>query len=248
MAEKKNLIINGSGSYPGGTFDCVSINGSGKITGDIQCEKFATSGNSKVEGNVRCQKFVVNGSSKLCGDILGEEMKINGSCKVEGDLSGGKLTICGATTIRGEVKVKNLEIYGAAQIEKDIEAEEVRIAGGVKHHGFINAERVWIQSRASGGSVTFNEIGATEVSINQQKEEGFWMKFIGLFQSSQGGVVGQVIEADHIKVESANIHTLRGKNIEIGPECFIDTVEYTDTLNIHETSKVKSIVQFEKSR
>ena len=35
---KGNLNINGSGSSGGGEFDKVSINGSGKILGDLKCE------------------------------------------------------------------------------------------------------------------------------------------------------------------------------------------------------------------
>ena len=245
-SEKRNLNINGSGSYPGGDFDKVSISGSGKITGDIRCEKFITSGSSKIEGNIACGELKINGSSKIMGQIDGEHMQINGSCKITEGVCGGNLVICGSGSIDGSVKVNKLEIYGSASIGKDIEAEEVWIIGGMKHHGFINAERVVIDAKSSGGHMQFNEIGASFVSINKGSEERLWHKIVGLFTMRYSKVKGNIIEADTIKLMEAEIEVLRGDIIEVGPECEIELIEYTGTLKIDETAKVGQIKKIEK--
>lgn len=244
--EKRNLNISGSGSYPGGVFDKVSIAGSGKITGDIQCEKFSSSGSSKIEGNIHCGTFIVNGSNKVEGSVDGQSIQINGACKITGNVTGGKLTICGSSKIEGAIKVNHLGVYGSAKIEQDIEAEEVEIMGAMNHEKFINAERVVISSKGSGGQMQFNEIGASSVVINQQGEEGFWQRVIGLFNSRTGYVYGKCIEADYVKIEGAQIEVIRGTNIEIGPNCEVDVVEYTDSITIHATSQVKEVRQVEK--
>lgn len=43
----EKLVINGSGSSKGGTFQSVEINGSGTVAGDVECDTFSFNGNGK---------------------------------------------------------------------------------------------------------------------------------------------------------------------------------------------------------
>ncbi|MGL4799812.1 MAG: polymer-forming cytoskeletal protein [Cellulosilyticaceae bacterium] len=245
--QKRNLNINGSGSYPGGEFDRVSIAGSGKITGDLKCEKFSTAGSSKVEGNIVCDRFSVAGSSKIEGNVKGRKIEINGSCKIVGGIEGEEARICGSATIEGGAKVGKLGIYGSVAIGQDIEAEELCIKGMLKHEAFINAEKVIIDSSMNTGrSLTFNEIGASHVSMNKEENGGFWKKVVIFLNGKAGRIVGNVIEADYIQIEAATIGIIRGGHVEIGPECEIETVEYTESITIHETARVGNVKQIEK--
>ena len=48
-----------------------------------------------------------------------------------------------------------------------------------------------------------------------------------------------IIEGDDIHLENTIADTVRGKRIAIGPGCRIGTVEYTETLSVHDDAEVK---------
>lgn len=258
----RDLRISGSGSYTGGKFDSVSISGSGKINGDLQCIKFSSSGSSKVEGNIVCERFECSGSSKIGGNITSKEFKCSGSgritgsvkaeevrvsgvCKIEGDMQGNTISNSGSTTIDGDIKCEKVAISGMLSSGKNIEAEEISINGAIKNTGTINAERILIECRGGNGSCIFNEIGASKVSINKDTQNiGFSLyKLVGLFTGSTNKISGNLIEGDEIYIENANVKMVRGDKIVIGPDCQIDQVEYRESIEVSDKAQVKQVVK-----
>ena len=79
-----DLKISGSGSATGGRYRVTSISGSGKIVGDVNCEKFSISGSGKVEGAVISNSFSISGSGKVTGDLNCVTGSISGSGSVLG--------------------------------------------------------------------------------------------------------------------------------------------------------------------
>ncbi|MBC8578027.1 MAG: polymer-forming cytoskeletal protein [Zhenhengia sp.] len=242
----RDLHISGAGSYPGGEFDSVSISGSGKINGDIRCKSFSGSGASKVVGNVVCERFSCSGSGKVTGNVEGLEIKASGCCKIEGDVKGGSLSVSGATKIVGSVKGEIVCGSGALSVGKNIEAEEVRIDGSIKNEGTINAEKVIIECRSGNGTCSFNEIGASTVSINGYSETSrpYLYKLFGMFTGgSMEGITGNLIEGDTIYVANAKVDTIRGEHITLGPNAEVRCVEYTQEIKVSETAIVKDIIK-----
>lgn len=241
----RDLHISGAGSYPGGSFDNVSISGAGKIRGDVKCERFSGSGSSKVEGNIVCDTFSCSGAGKVLGNVEGKVIKASGACKITGYVKGGDLSVAGATTIDGDIKCEKISASGMISTYGNIDAEEVRIDGGIKNEGVINAEKVIMECRAGNGSCNFNEIGASKVSINGYSEDSrpFFYNLFGLFTGTTGTVVGNLIEGDEIYIENANIKVVRGERITIGPNCNIDCVEYKESLQVSDTACVKETIK-----
>ncbi len=60
----EKLVINGSGSSKGGTFQSVEINGSGTVAGDVECDTFSFNGNGKADGSVKAKAVTISGSGK----------------------------------------------------------------------------------------------------------------------------------------------------------------------------------------
>src|SRR5659263_618298 len=81
-----SLIISGSGSAGGGVYDAVKISGSGKITGNVECNEFHISGSGKIVVNVKASSFKTSGSSRINGDLKAETIKISGSLDIAGDV------------------------------------------------------------------------------------------------------------------------------------------------------------------
>ena len=228
----RDLHISGAGSYPGGEFDSVSISGSGKINGDIRCKSFSGSGASKVVGNVVCERFSCSGSGKVTGNVEGLEIKASGCCRIEGDVKGGSLSVSGATKIVGSVKGEIVCGSGALSVGKN--------------EGTINAEKVIIECRSGNGTCSFNEIGASTVSINGYSETSrpYLYKLFGMFTGgSMEGITGNLIEGDTIYVANAKVDTIRGEHITLGPNAEVRCVEYTQEIKVSETAIVKDIIK-----
>lgn len=241
----RDLQISGAGSYPGGQFDTVSISGAGKINGDLKCIRFSGSGSAKVNGNVICDHFGCSGSGKVTGDVEAKEVKVSGACKIEGDMRGGLLVTSGAANIEGDIKCEKVSASGMLTTGKNIEAEEVNIEGGIKNYGTINAEKIRIECRAGNGSCTFNEMGASKISINGYNESSrpYFFKLFGMFTGGTSIITGNIVEGDDIYMENANVKTIRGDRVVIGPGCRIQQVEYRETIEISDQAEVTEVVK-----
>lgn len=248
-----NIKISGSGSAAGGIYDEVRISGSGKVTGDVECNEFHTSGSSKVEGSVKTKDFRTSGSSHICGNLEAQDVKVSGSAHIEGnvkgdnitvsgssridmDLNGGEIGISGSSNIGGSVHVESLKISGSIKIKGDCEAEEFIARGGFTIEGLLNAGRVDIEA---GGFCTVKEIGGEKIEV---REASYGLSIINklmeLFTNRAIGLKTDVIEGDDIYLEHTTAKVVRGNRITIGKGCVIDSVEYKENLSVEADGKV----------
>lgn len=243
--EKRNLKISGSGSYAGGKFDEVSISGSGQINGDLECVKFSSSGSSKVDGHIIGEVFKCSGSTKVTGNVHVKDVHVSGVCKIKGNMQAHTLSSAGVTKIEGNIKCEKLSISGVLTSEKNIEAEEINIKGSIKNTGIINGESISIECRDGNGSCSFNEMGASQITINKDNQNtSFGLhKLLGLFKGSKSKINGNLVEGDDIYIENANIKMIRGESIVVRPGCEIDQIEYRKSIEVSDQSQVKQVVK-----
>nr|WP_307988992.1 hypothetical protein [uncultured Niameybacter sp.] len=233
---KDDVLIMGEGTCIEGKYNKVRIMGSGQL-----------------EGNIKSNKFTIAGSVEGRGNINFEELKVAGAIEIEGSLKGKKLRIAGAGEIQGSIKVDTCKIYGMLDIEEDLEAEEVILRGGLESNGYINSETVFIQLL---GPCQVEGIGASNIKIGKnvtlQNEKGlkrwFNSKMLVDFGDKEGYFIGKEIEGDRIYVDTAQVQVIRGEHVEIGPDCQIDKVEYSQFISIDKGSKVGEIVQITAGR
>ena len=234
--ERQDILILGEGTCIGGKYNKVRIMGSGQL-----------------EGNVTSKKFTAAGSVEGKGNINFEELKVAGAIEIEGSLKGKKLRIAGAGEIQGSIKVDGCKIYGMLELEEDLEAEEVIIKGGLECNGYINSETVFIQLL---GPCQVEGIGASNIKIGKRiilEEKKGWKKWFITnpridFGGREGRFIGKEIEGDNIYVDTAQVQVIRGEHVEIGPDCQIDKVEYSQFISIDKGSKVGEIVQITAGR
>ncbi|MEG0952276.1 MAG: hypothetical protein RSE96_10150, partial [Niameybacter sp.] len=134
---------------------------------------------------------------------------------------------------------------GMLNVGKNIEAEEVNIDGGIKNSGIINAEKIRIECRAGNGSCTFNEMGASKISINGYTESSrpYLYKIFGMFTGGTSTINGNLVEGDDIYVENAHIKVVRGERVVIGPNCRIEKLEYHETIQISDQAEVIEVIK-----
>lgn len=159
----ENLEILGVGNRNGGRFGRVVIAGSGKITGELECESFSLPGAGKVEGGGLTVHgpIEIDGAGKAEGPVRGESLEVNGSfkaeagCEIAGDAAvdgsfrveggpcavGGKLDVDGSLKVEGALTVGELEADGAVSVEGSVRAEGlVDVDGVFKAVGEVQAE------------------------------------------------------------------------------------------------------------
>ena len=187
MGEYRDLQILGVGKQPGGRFGKVLIAGSGKFTGDLECEEFSVPGAGKVEdggltvhGPISC-----HGACKVEGPVQAQDLSVHGAfsvesgCEIRGDASilgslktEGPCVVEGAAEVTGTLKTedafrgKRVRVSGVLKAEAGMRGEEFEVSGVLKSEGDVQAERF----RASGPVTVEGELNAETVELQLEGE------------------------------------------------------------------------------
>lgn len=230
------LVINGSGSSKGGSFQTVEINGSGTVSGDLECETLAFNGSGKADGSVRAKTITISGSGKIHGGAEAESIRINGTGVIHGDVSTDRLNVAGFSTFGGIVKADDIFISGKAAIEGDCETEIFRAEGKCKIGGLLNADQVKI--KLSAGESHVREIGCRHLQVTSRKGVFTRMKLM-----PAPVLTADLIEGDIIELTDTKAKTVRGNTVRIGSGCQIETVEYSGDFTCDPSASVKKSVK-----
>ncbi|MFN1862400.1 hypothetical protein ACK2FO_07110 [Clostridioides difficile] len=58
---------------------------------------------------------------------------------------------------------------------------------------------------------------------------------------TESKLFANIIEADEISLENSEVKVVRGKNIKIGKGCYVESLEYSESIEIDEDSIVGEI-------
>jgi cytoskeletal protein CcmA (bactofilin family) len=217
----RDLVISGSGSASGGTFDHVRINGAGKITGDLDCVHLKGNGVLKVEGHVKAEQVTINGTAEFFGSLHADDIHIQGTSNSE-EIKSKTVKISGSAKVNGFLSVEELKMKGAIDVEKDCEAESFEASGIFTIGGLLNAGTIDVKLY---GACRVKEIGGEKISV--RKGGSRFNRFIkSLFLLSDDYLTADVIEGDDLYLENTKAKVVRGNNVTIGEGCKIELVEY----------------------
>jgi cytoskeletal protein CcmA (bactofilin family) len=219
-AKIEDLVINGSGSVGGGTFNKVLINGSGTIVHDLKCMDLECNGAGKITANVHAKNTIIKGSSTITGNLLSERVQIHGHASVKGHIHFLQLEVKGATTVGKSVKGEQLTLEGSIKIAEDCECEHVQAEGSFKIQGLLNADTINVTLH---GNSYAKEIGGETITVKKRNSRTLFDKFIKTFNKT---LKSDVIEGDHIHLEYTKAKVVRGNFVTLGTGCEIDLVEY----------------------
>ncbi|MGJ7919250.1 cytoplasmic protein [Neobacillus sp. LXY-4] len=230
MGENHNLIINGSGSYGGGTYEKIKIRGDGTITSDFDCNVFKAYGSSNILKNGNAKRFDVLGETEICGDLNAAELKILGTASVGGTATIKRMKVWGTLDIGTRISGEDANIKGSLSVNGDAEFENFYSTGAFEIKGLLNAETIKIFPRY--GSSSAEEIGGEKIIVKRKST------LFSLF-SGEGILEAGVIEGDEVYLENTTANIVRGKRISIGPGCEIGVVEYNEELSVDPNALVK---------
>lgn len=111
----KEVKIDGMGTIVEGSYECIKINGTAKIT-----------------GNVEFDSLKINGACKALGSLTGKEMKINGDLKAEKDIRVKQVKINGAVkSEENKIYADEIRVDGMLVNEDEVNADYILIDGNV---------------------------------------------------------------------------------------------------------------------
>lgn len=232
MGKGQNLIINGSGSYPGGIYDKVSIRGEGMIVTDVECSAFHVYGTSEAAENVKTGSVKIMGEAEVKGDVTANDTLVMGTLMAGRNASLKKMKVFGLLEVGEKLSGDVAAIKGSITVRGDVEFETFDSSGGFDIKGLLTADKVKIALRF--GQSTAEEIGGSRIVVKRKKNS------ILPFGREEGTLSAKVIEGDDIYLENTTAEVVRGNMVKIGPGCQIGLVEYTTELKIDSSSTIKS--------
>ncbi len=200
----------------------VTINGAGRMQGEIDCVSLKINGAGQADGNVRAQKIVVNGSGTFGKQVQAEEMIVNGDSSIALGAGIGALKVKGRLSIGGGLAAHEVDVRGELKVGGDIETDTLTGEGAFTAAGMINVGvmdiRVWGSSRAT-------EIGGETIRVGAAR--GFGQTIMSIFGEKR--LVADSIEGDEISLENTTAKVVRGVKVTIGMGCNVELVEYTES-------------------
>ena len=237
-----DLKINGNGTSTGGLFRSIKINGNGNIKGDTDTLDLKVNGLGDFYGNVKIATGKIAGKGSVLGNINAQVLNVNGLLDVSGNLTVSDFNSNGQVEIGGKVSTENLVNRGILKVEGDCNSETFKSEGLFKIKGLLNSGTIEILLHHTSFA---KEIGGDH--INVRKGGSFEIKsFIkSLFPAFEMNLNLNTdsIEGDEIYLEYTKAKVVRGNNVNIGPGCEIDLVEYKNSFIHASNTKVASAVQ-----
>jgi cytoskeletal protein CcmA (bactofilin family) len=221
--EPKNrgdLTINGFGASNGGQFTNVTLNGKGTVNSDIECDNFESNGTGSVKGNLHSKTAKISGNGKITGNIESSMLSIEGRGKIENNAIVNRLKVSGNTSIGGNLKCEEMKVKGRITVGGNCETDLFKGECYFSIGGLLNADRVDVKLF---GECNAQEIGGQTIVVRQKTSlmANLFKPFFQTFLETD------LIEGDHIEIESTKAKIVRGNNVRIGPNCKIGLVEYS---------------------
>jgi cytoskeletal protein CcmA (bactofilin family) len=229
---KRNLIINGSGIFGGGSYRDVKVRGDGTIDGHLDCERFKCFGSADLSGDLKAGSVTVFGTCSVKGSADAKLLKVFGTAEIAGRAKSRKCKISGAVEIGGGFTGEEVEVSGSLSVRGDVEAETLRVKGIVQIKGMLNAGTLDIYPGHSSSEI--REIGGETIRVKKSKIGAL----LHLFKPLET-LTAETIEGNDIELENTIAQTVRGHNVTIGQGCEIELVEYKEKLHIAKGARVQ---------
>jgi cytoskeletal protein CcmA (bactofilin family) len=216
--ERRDLNINGIVGGQGGIYRSVTINGQGKMHGDLDCVDFRCDGRTKVLGSMKAESAEIHGVAHIEESCDSKTLSIHGTCNIGGHLTGD-----------------DIEIHGFLKIKGNCDAESFHANGGFRVHGLLNAGTVEVKLLAPSEA---KEIGGGVIRIERPAHPTPFNKIIQSILPQLDALKVETIEGDDIYLENTKAKVVRGTNVTIGQGCEIGLVEYKQNYLRDESAKV----------
>ena len=247
------IKIAGAGKIAGGEYDAVKVSGSADAVGEIRTGALSVAGSMKCDSAMVCAgDATVSGSFRSEGNFSAGTLNVNGTLKVGGKANLGKQTkIAGKLSVEEDVRGGEIFVSGQLESGDGVEAEKLTSRGALTIGGLLNADDIEIVYGAIGnglgrGNSSIGAIGGSHIVVRRGSVDKKIRKLPFLskaFGQKPTVTVTEGIEGDDISLEGVATPRVVGRVVKIGDECKIDTVEYSEALEVSPNAEVKEKIK-----
>lgn len=195
-------------------------------------QNFRMEGLGRINGG-HYDSINIGGVSSCSESIKAENIHVEGVFTCSGEIEAVTLHCEGVSDFKSNIRVKKLHVEGVCNVKENtkIEAEELLCHGVIRTGGEIYADKL-----QSDGCINAKEIFGDEIRIKTHQSVNRIKRFFNTFKSEI-----KLIEATTIELSGAMVDTVNGRDITIGPNCKIGSIDCNGTLFIDRSSTVDQI-------
>jgi len=231
---RNDAIINGGGTLAGGSYETVTINGGGQITGDLIATTLRINGGCTCQGTVRAGTVAVSGAGTFVGSVQAGEMTVNGSARLDGALGVGRLVVKGNATASGGIAAREVELKGVLKTPRDITAERFVGEGAIEAASLVSD----LLDIATYGP---SKLGAVRCGRIVVREPGPFAEFFALFTSPS--FTAETIHADEAWLANTVAHLVSARIVTLAAGSRVGRVEYRETYSPSDRAAVTEVRQ-----
>ena len=233
-----DIKISGSGRIAAGEYEDICVSGAARVGAPVRCHSFHCAGSSHVTGKLNAQKEIsISGSAQFDGNTSAQDIHINGSASVYGNcIASGEMRIAGSMRCCGNMKGSIIHILGAVHTDR-IDGENVLINGKITCPGLLSGRQIVVKMNGSSSKV--DSISGSLITIYPERIHKIISR-LPLLSKALGNrlTVKEAISGDEIKLEMVTAKSVIGRVVTIGAGCHIESVQYSDRLEISPDAKV----------
>ena len=238
MATDNDVRMNGGGSVGGGSYDNVTINGTGVLNGDLTAANVRINGSASARGDVSAEAIVVNGTAEFKGSVSARVLDASGSASVGGDLDAGKVHVKGSLSVAGGMKATDVILHGMLEVAGDCQTETLIGDGAFDIGGLLNAGRVEVRIY---GPCKARDIGCERIGVKPGRRVAWFRSWM------DKRLTADTIEGDAIVLEYTTANVVRGHDVRLGTGCDVALVEYSGTFVRADDAKVGEARKLQKA-
>lgn len=173
----RNIHIDGHGSFSGGEYDKVQINGAARCEEPVVCldmrvngslsagritvEKLTVDGRLSAGDEIAADSTNINGMTSVSGNLRTEELDVDGNLTVDGSLAAGNTKVDGRLKCSGVTTAAAFRCDGMASLQNGLFAKSIDVDGMLTVTGNMEAESI----RANGKISSTAQISADTIRL-----------------------------------------------------------------------------------
>lgn len=197
------------------------------------CEQLNIRGAVTLHQEIRLKKISAHGHSSFHSPVTAQILNSSGSCRLKDYCEINEITSAGSFKLNNG-KVINLNSSGKLTIEQSLEAESVDVIGIVKA-AKINAKSF---SLKLSGESEIKELHADDIWVEKDK--------ITILPLLKKKLNCNCLKGKIVRLSYTNAEKVDGDVVNVGRNCRIKTLYYTECYSIAPNSKVQKIIRREK--
>ena len=164
----------------------------------------------------------ISGTGNVDGNIKANEVKISGVGNFKGTVEAASLKVSGVGKFSNDVKCKTIFVSGVAKMDHDLAADSITVNGTIHISGDVNTDILMIDTKES----YFKNVYGDCINIKSFKKTKI-----------------DEIEATNVSLYNVKANRVSGSKVEILGYSYVDVVEFSESLKLHDTCTIGKIIK-----